>query len=173
MYFNTSKIRQNGYPDKYKEFLRWHSSTSSVIPNFVWLCSGVCHAVTFGCIMLVFGIHFFEDDPNEIMFPPLLEAKDINQEKKVTEEKADVEVGHNANTIYSQSFHFVRPKQIVLQSSLWGSIWGYVIITYLLHLNYPMGLSILIGIPAGLPFGSLAGMLLSGLVVQIHNATTL
>jgi len=84
-----------------------------------------------------------------------------------------VEVGHNANTIYSQSFHFVHPKQIVLQSSLWGSIWGYVIITYLLHLNYPMGLSILIGIPAGLPFGSLAGMLLSGLVVQIHNATTL
>jgi hypothetical protein len=181
-YFNTSKIRKNGYPQHYKEFLNWHATTSSYLPTTVWLCSNVCLAATFGSLILVFSMRFQSDDPTEIMFPPLLEAKDMNHTVQVSRaakqlEFDAVEIGSHKSVdeaIYSQSFHFSRQKRFVLQASLWGSLCGAVFLIFMLYFTVlPIGISIFLGILAGLPFGSVAGMLLSGLVVQIHNATTL
>ena len=72
-------------------------------------------------MFLVFGMQFQKDDPTEIMFPPLLETKGTDEEENAEEVEPDMEIGIE-KMLYSQSFHFVRPKRFVLQASWWVSV---------------------------------------------------
>ena len=166
--FNTSNIdSETGYPENYEEFLVWHAETSSFIPS-MFNCMHICIIVVMiGSTFLIFQ----KDDPNEIMFPPLLEAKDMGQD-----ENADVEIG-NKELLHSQSFHFVRPKRLVLQASLWcsfGVFWSLMFHPVLVGFNLDMSWIIEVAIVQGIFFlGPLGGPGMSGLLIQNHNATTL
>ena len=84
----------------------------------------------------------------------------------------DMELG-NKKFDYTQKFHFVRPKKFVLRSSLWSMLvlflffWGGV---RGLTLD-PLGLSV--SILLAICLGPVGSIILIGLFVQIHNATTL
>ena len=165
--FNTSNIdSETGYPENYENFLWWHAQTSSFIP-FMFNCMR-----QFTIVGLI-GSAFLssQKDPNEIMFPPLLEAKDMGQD-----ENTDVEIG-NKELIHSPSFHFVRPKRLVLQAILWvsfGAFWSFMFHPVLLGFNLDMSWIIEIAIVQGIFFlGPLGGIGISGLLIQNHNATIL
>ena len=166
--FNTSNIDSvTGYPENYEEFLYWHAQTSSFIPHMFDLMVGCIISGLIGSTFLIFQ----KDDPNEIMFPPLLEAKDMGQD-----ENGDVEIG-NKELIHSPSFHFVRPKRLVLQAILWvsfGAFWSFMFHPVLLGFNLDMSWIIEIAIVQGIFFlGPLGGIGISGLLIQNHNATIL
>ena len=177
-YFNTSNIdSETGYPERYENFLQWHALTSSPIPWLLVLVYIFCLMIVMPVSMfLVFGMQFQKDDPTEIMFPPLLETKDTDEEENMfpplletkdtdeeNVEEVDMELGIEKTL---QSFHFVRPKKLVLQSSLWGSMVMFVFWFFVI----PFAPFVVL---MGMSLGPVVSILLVGLFVQIHNATTL
>ena len=120
--------------------------------------------------VLVFGLQFQKDDPTEIMFPPLLEENDMVQDESAEEVELDIETGNKK--LYSQKFHFIRPKQLLLRTSLFWIVF--------LACGYELGLGQVgvqtvwgVGTLFASIIGPLASTMLCGLGVQIHNATTL
>ena len=136
-YFNTSNIdSETGYPEGYDRFLYWHAKTSTFIPDMLWLVYILCICTVMPVsIILVFGIQFQKNDPIEIMFPPLLETKITAEEENAEEVEPDMEIGLGIEKIYSQSFHFVRPKRFVLQASLWSSV-GMFFVFLSMRMNF-------------------------------------
>jgi hypothetical protein len=124
-------------------------------------------------IFLVFGMQFQKDDPIEIMFPPLLETKITDEEENAEEVEPDMEIGLGIEKIYSQSFHFVRPKRFVLQASLWSSV-GMFFVWLSIDSSQTISLfAIFSSVLVGVTLGPVVSIILVGLFVQIHNATTL
>ena len=126
VWYNTSNIdSETGYPENYERFLSWHAETSSFIP---YMFSCMFDFSIIGLIGSALGSNY-EDQ----MFPPLLEAKDGQ------DENTDVEIG-NKELIHSPSFHFIRPKRLVLQATLWvsfGIFWVFMSLPILL--NFKLG----------------------------------
>ena len=188
--FNTSNINsETGYIHGYEEFLCWYGTSSSFIPFFLWACMFLSIWIVLGSVFLLFGLHFQSDDPNEIMFPVLLEIKEPSHNKRrragvrdlLNESKSEheVELG-NKKIIRSQAFHFVRPKRFVLQATVWVSLGLIVFVlgpsfgtldfqsrgsAYYDTFYFQLWISI--------SCGPLASVTLTGLLIQIHNATTL
>lgn len=162
------------------DFLKWRATTNYVIPKILEICSWSSMIFAhFGCMMLVFSIQFQKDDPIEIIYPPLLEAKDTGLGNNRAAVEADVE---NA-TITSVSeesnytFHFVRPKELVLQAGLLTTVLLVPLFSYLMQLFWGntigFGLAIFYGIFIALSISPILSNMITGLVTQVHNATTL
>ena len=164
--FNTSDIDpETGYPYTYEEFLWWRANTSSIVPFLVWACHDSCYVLVAGSIFLLFGMR---DGLTEIMFPPLLE--DMDQEENAGEVEPDMEIGNNKELVHSHRFHFVRPKRFVLQASLWITVAMVLFPNPQFFDNFNSWVvTVLLAVPIG-PLGSIA---ITGLCIQIHNATTL
>ena len=173
-YFNTSNIdSETGYPEGYDRFLWWHATSSSFIPDMLRLVAELCFFTVMPVSMfLVFGMQFQKDDPIEIMFPPLLETKITAEEENAEEVEPDMEIGLGIEKLYSQSFHFVRPKRFVLQASLWSSVGMFFVWLSLWSQNISL-FAIFSSVLVGVTLGPVVSIILVGLFVQIHNATTL
>jgi len=167
--FNTTSDidPETGYPYSYEEFLRWHANTSSFVPYFMWTCHDLCILLVAGSIFLLFGMR---DGLTEIMFPPLLEPKDMDQEENTGEVEPDVEIGNNKELIHSHRFHFVRPKRFVLQASLWICFAMVFFPNPQFFNNFTWWV---VNNLLAVPIGPLASIAITGLCIQIHNATTL
>ena len=167
--FNTSNIDvETGYPQNYEEFLDWRVHSISILPQVLILCMYFCLAFLLPVsFFAIFGMRFQSDDPNEIMFPPLLETKETNV-NFTTRGSISSEVS-DKTFIYSQSFHFIRPKRFVLQFCLFGMPVMVLGFWPLLNDRVPIIGPLLFGIGAGPPFF----MVVVGLFIQVHNATTL
>jgi hypothetical protein len=110
------------------------------------------------------------------MFPPLLETKITGEEENAEEVEPDMEIGLGIEKIYSQSFHFVRPKRFVLQASLWSSVGMFFVFLSILQGIGIQSISLVGIFPSvlvGVSLGPVVSIILVGLFVQIHNATTL
>ena len=150
-------------------FLRWHALTKSTIVLLLRFLQQLFYIILLPVIFLVFGMHSSQkDDPTEIMFPSLLETKDVREVVEI-----NVDIG-NKKLIYSQKFHFVGTKKFVLRTSLWSMAIIYLIfwVGIVVGNNYEFG-DMLMYLLAAFILGPLGSIILIGLFVQIHNATTL
>ena len=163
-----------------EDFLQWHAITRSIIPRLVRILRQVIIWVLLpGSLFLVFGMQFQKDDPTEIMFPSLLEEKYMDQSEGAEELEPDMEIGNR--NMYSQKFHFIRPKKFVLRSSLWLVsflfLFGWLsMYGFSLNLLYVWDLGrspFFVALVTAICLGPVLTIVLIGLFVQIHNATTL
>jgi hypothetical protein len=165
--FNTSNIDPaTGYPEHYENFLGWRALTSSFIPFFLWACLWICVV-----IMTLFIIRLFDHNHHtlaETMFPPLLEMKHMNPDLEVQK-----------GLIGSQTFHFVRPKRFVLESTL-GMGFVLLLLSFMFNNFFLNAFSyfdpdsfMFNTFVVFLSLGSLLSIFMVGFIVQIHNATTL
>ena len=163
----------NGFNNE-ASFLQWHAETRSFIPAFLRMCSYLCIFILFPVsVILVFGMQFQKDDPTEIMFPPFLEENDMVQDESAKEVELDIETGNKK--LYSQKFHFIRPKKLLLRASLFWILFWACVYELWLHIDkfQPTTKYWGVGTILGMINGPLVSTMLCGLGVQIHNATTL
>ena len=141
-----------------KEFIQWRSLTHSSIPLFVYFLFTVWTSLVLPVsLMFIFSSRLKRaDDPIEIMYPALLESKN------------DVENGR-------KNFFFVHPKRVVIQTALYVSLGLFPIMTYMMDgfLKCGLGCALLFTVLVGIAFSAILSITLSGIVVQITNATFL
>ena len=174
---NTTDVQSNNadWMKAMNDFLYWHAVKKSI---FVEIPLHLCRfwsIVTIVAFIITFG--FF--DTNEIMFPALLEIK--QKPVLASQNQLNKEVIASQNQINKDEtidFHFVRPHRFMYEMGFWCSLvlsiaLVLIFVSGVFATVYGIFLAILLGVFAGGFAGCLVGMVMCGLFVQIHNATTL
>ena len=167
---NTTNMQSNNadWLKARNNFLSWRATTNSV---FVKIPSHLCRfwsILTIVAFIIIFG--FF--DTNEIMFPALLEIKSKTSLPSIL-------LSHNQTTRKEAvNFHFVRPHRFMYELGSYCSLVISIVMVVIFvsgkfAVLYGKFVAVLLGIFAGGFAGCLVGMIMCGLFIQIHNATTL
>ena len=137
------------------EFIYYRAFTKTRLP-FASSTINICFiGVTLICCFASFSIKFQKDDPNELMYPARLEIKKMRSDQTV-------------------EYHFVRPRKLVLEFVVWFQL-IFVVVGYTFFSGFSNNVGWYLNIlwVVILPTGAAIGITISGLIVQVNNATTL
>ena len=157
---NTTDPSQLNNPDwltARNNFLEWHGLTRNTFVSLI----ATTHVVILMILVISTIVVFFFFDTEEIMFPPLLEIK----------QRLSEWTNYDIHSV--QKFHFIRPHRFIYELGFWLS---FVTIPVFVYIFVPvMGpiVAIISGTFIAGSGGFVLGMMICGLIVQIHNATTL
>ena len=143
-------------------FLFRRADSGNFLVSVLKLLSYTCVTISIGAMFFVFSINFQKDDPAEVMFPAILEITTLRHCNDVV-----------------QKIHFVRPRRFIWDLIIWTSV-GFGGFTAgamgsLFNVaGFPATLAALLGaLLGGFGFGPPLAFVVSGLAIQIQNATTL
>ena len=157
---NTTDPSQLNNPDwltARNNFLEWHGLTRNTFVSSI----ATTHVVILVILVISTIVVFFFFDTEEIMFPPLLEIK----------QRLSEWTNYDIHSV--QKFHFIRPHRFIYELGFWLSLVLIPVMVYIfVSVMGPIG-GIILGTLVGGSGGFVLGMMICGLIVQIHNATTL
>ena len=142
-------------------YLWWHAQSHSIWPAVIYSFNMFTLSLQIVAFIMVLSLKVQQDDPKEILFPALLESKVIDSPPYFD----------------PKQFHFVRPKRMMWQLLFVGGMLG---IPFGAFLEFQLGLFkgytdwnvyLIAAVGPGMSICILLPVL--GLLIQIHNSTTL
>ena len=143
-------------------YLWWYTQTHTPWPAVIYTLTDVSSALLCIAFIMVFSLKAQPDDPKEILFPALLESKGIA----------------HPPFFDPKHFHFVRPRRMVWQLLFVAGICGvpwFVLVNAVLNFlkNFTPLASVAISVAVGPGITIMVLTPIIGLLVQMHNSTTL
>ena len=156
------ETKSSGVDNPIAQYLEWKGETKSVLPSLFSVAAHTGVVMVIAAIFLSFSLKFQIDDPVEILFPAVLKKKKI--------------LTHQAlppNQGIASKYHLVRVWRPVMEVGgacmLFGSLGVAMFVTFD---DWKQGLRSVVSLTfPGLSF--LIGVLIHGVIVQIHNGTVL
>ena len=158
------ETKSSGVDNPIAQYLEWKGETKSVLPSLFSAAAHTVVVMVIAAIFLSFSLKFQIDDPVEILFPAVL------KKKKILTHQA-----HPPNQEIASKYHLVRMWRPVMEVGGACMLSGYLLFFFTDFADFAdwkqvLRSAVFLLFP-GLLF--LIGVLICGVIVQIHNGTVL